>query len=126
MDVHLTYNHEEASFDDANFLPPGALGGLFTDGVLQSYGLTGQELTAELITRLVLGKHNVELGIGSRRGIAKNDYDRCNYVVQNGSPIPVPAGLYKTISMGTLYLNESTTSQMHISYYEISTHSRMI
>jgi len=115
MNVHLTYNHEEASFDDAYFLPPGALGGLFTDGVLQSYGLTGQELTAELITRLVLGKHNVELGIGSRRGIANNDYDRCNYVVQNGSPIPVPAGpVQDYIDGDALFVREYNKSDAHI------------
>jgi len=115
MDVHLAYNHEKASFDDAYFLPPGALGGLFTDGVLQSYGQTGQELTAELITRLVLGKHNVELGIGSRHGVATNDYDRRNYTVQNGSPIPVPAGpVQDYIDGDALFDREYSNSGAHI------------
>ena len=92
VDFHLTYNNEKASYDDAYFLPPGTLGGLFEDGVIQSLGQTGQEITAEVISRLVFGEHTVEMGVGGRRGFVKNEYDRRNYIVQNGSPLPVPIG----------------------------------
>jgi len=115
MDLHLTYNYEKASFDNTYFLPPGALGGLFTDGVIQSYGQTGKELTAEVITRLGLGEHNVEFGLGARHGIATNDYDRRNYTVQNSSPIPVPAGSVQDFVDGdALFDREYINTGAHI------------
>lgn len=86
------YNRVEASYDDVFLLPPGTLGGLFPDGVQQSYGQTGTEITANLFYRVSLGNHLVEFGIGAKSGEVNNDYDERNYTVQNNSPIPVPIG----------------------------------
>ncbi len=92
FDAQLAYNYEEASYTDTMFLPPGTLGGLFPEGVSQAYGQTGQEITASAITRYSTNDHSLEIGFGLRYGTASNDFDRRNYIVQNGSPLPVPVG----------------------------------
>ena len=92
LDVRFTYNNVAASFDDLFLFPPGTLGGLFPEGVVQSYGQTGEEVTLSASTSFDYKTHAIELKVGGRAGTVKNDYDRRNYVTQNGSPIPVPAG----------------------------------
>ena len=92
FDAQIAYNYEEASYTDTTFLPPGTLGGLFPEGVLQAYGQTGQEITASAITHYSTDDHSIEIGFGLRYGTAENDFDRRNYIVQNGSPLPVPVG----------------------------------
>ncbi|MGJ8530087.1 TonB-dependent receptor [Maritalea sp.] len=92
LDAQVAYNYEVATYEDTMFFPPGTLGGLFPEGVSQSYGQTGQEITANAIRRFAINRHSVEVGIGLRYGTATNDFDRRNYFIQNGSPLPVPVG----------------------------------
>lgn len=88
----LVFNKIEASYIDAQLLPPGTLGNLFPDGVIQTYGNTGTETTVSAIVTRIIGDHKFEVGIGGEYGKVDVDFDRRNYTIQNGSPIPVPVG----------------------------------
>lgn len=92
LEGRFTYNRTEAEYVDTRLLPPGALGGLFPDGVRQSYGQSGQQVFGEALYRIVLGRHTIDVGAGARWGKVDNDFDRRNYVFEPGNDIPTPLG----------------------------------
>lgn len=92
LEARLTYNRVRARVEDAEFLPPGTLGGAFPAGVLQSYGQSGREIATELLLRRRLGAHTLELGVGGAHGTVDNDLDVRNYTARDGSETPVPVG----------------------------------
>lgn len=92
LEARFTYNRTEAEYADTRLLPPGTLGGLFPDGVIQSYGQSGQQVFGEALYRIVLGNHTIDVGAGARWGEVDNDFDRRNYVFEAGNDIPTPLG----------------------------------
>ena len=89
----FTYNWTQAEYNDTLLLPPGTLGGAFPDGVLQSYGQTGQEFFVEGLYRLTQGRNTLDLGLGGSRGEVVNDFDRRNYTFDPGASVPIPLGM---------------------------------
>lgn len=92
VDVKLGYNIVQADFSDLYMFPPGTLGGLFPDGVIQSYGQTGREITFGAVLGFERKRHGIEVGFGAKQGKVENDFDKRNYIIQNNSPVPVPTG----------------------------------
>ena len=123
FEAQLIYNRVEASYDDVFLLPPGTLGGLFPNGVRQSYGQTGTEITTNIFYRIGFDKHLVEFGIGGKHGEVTNDYDERNYTIQNGSQIPVPIGdITDTVDTAPLFADNysNTDSYIPVSYTHLT------
>ena len=115
FEAQLIYNRVEASYDDVFLLPPGTLGGLFPNGVRQSYGQTGTEITTNIFYRIGFDKHLVEFGIGGKHGEVTNDYDERNYTIQNGSQIPVPIGdITDTVDTAPLFADNYSNTDSYI------------
>jgi iron complex outermembrane receptor protein len=71
------------------FFPPGAFGGAFPDGVLQSVRAHENRVRAE-VSELYSGLplHTIRVGLGALRATFSPDFDARNFVVRRGRILP--------------------------------------
>ena len=71
------------------FFPPGAFGGAFPDGVLQSVRAHENRVRAE-VSELYSGlpRHTIRVGLGALRATFSPDFDARNFVVRRGRILP--------------------------------------
>lgn len=111
----LTYNWARAEYNDLLILPPGTLGGAFDEGVQQSYGESGQEISTEGLYRVSFGRNTMDIGAGGSRVEVKNDFDRRNYVLEPGGSVPVPIGEITDFGdSAPLFAEDYTASKGHL------------
>jgi len=90
VNANLTYASLDARGDQLHLLPAGSLG--FPEGVIQELGIKETRWRAEVTGLLELSNHTIRVGGGVVRSRFKNQFDRRNYTIVPGIPLPVPIG----------------------------------
>lgn len=84
--------------NDVQFYPPGAFGGLFPDGVVDSPEFSERRLRVEIATfNTRWGDHQPSAGVGAERAEVYDVRERRNYRL-TGAGIPFPLGSTVTLS----------------------------
>lgn len=89
---YVSYFDYDLSTNDIQFYPPGAFGGLFPDGVVDSPEFSERRLRVEITTfNTRWGDHQPSAGIGAERAEVYDVRERRNYQLTAGG-IPFPLG----------------------------------
>jgi outer membrane receptor protein involved in Fe transport len=85
-----TFTEVRQSADNLHLYPPGAFGGLFPQGVLQSFDVREDRLRAEISAEYTASTvHRLLLGAGAFHNRFDGLSDQRNYILHNGGIIPI-------------------------------------
>ena len=87
--AYATFTEVRQSADNLHLYPPGAFGGIFPQGVLQSFDVREDRARAEMSAEYAAStSHRLLLGVGAFHNRFDGLSDQRNYVVRSGRVVP--------------------------------------